>query len=113
MRPELAVSWPRANTRTCRQQCDLLPVTTSVALRQPEDALGDEVQDHPSAHRRDARNHRLAEIALDEIFFRIAHAAVREHGRLARPEPRFGAQILCGVRFRATILAGVIKRRRL
>src|ERR1700722_5516453 len=45
-----------------------------VGLGEVEDLLGQEVEDHVGADRRGARDQHLAQVALDVVLLRIAHA---------------------------------------
>src|SRR5258708_112875 len=81
----------------------------SVALGQAEHALGDIAQDQLFADRRDARDHDLAQEALDMELLGVAVAAMGQDGALAGLVGGAGAEILGGVRFRAAFLAGVVE----
>src|SRR5262245_24701696 len=80
----------------------------SVGLRQAEHALGDEAENQLPAHRRDAPDERLAQVALDVVLARVAEAAVGHHRLLACVEAGFAREVLGGVRLGAARLAGVV-----
>src|ERR1043165_5115740 len=81
----------------------------SVRLRQAEHALGDVAEDELAAHRRDAADEGLAQIALDVVLARVAEAAMGHHRLLTSVEARFAGEVLGRVRLGAAGLAAVVE----
>src|SRR5437870_2469053 len=72
----------------------------SIRLRKAEHLLADEAEDQLRADRRDARDQRFPQIALDVILLGIAEAAMGHHRLLAGLEAGFRGKVLCGIRRR-------------
>src|SRR5829696_3279813 len=85
----------------------------SIGFRQAEHPLGDEVQDHVRADRSDARNEAFAEVALDRVLLRIAHAAMGQDRLLAGHERGLGGEVFGRVRLGAALRAAVVEACRL
>src|SRR3954467_10729829 len=81
----------------------------SIRLRQAEHALGDEAEDQLAAHRGDAADEGLAQIALDVVFARVAEAAMGHHCLLAGVEAGFAGEVLGRIRLRGAGLATVVE----
>src|SRR5438477_650085 len=81
----------------------------SVRLRQPEHLLRDVAQDELRTDGGDARDHHLAQVALDVVLLRVAVTTVGHHGRGACLEPGFSRKVLRGVRLSAARLARVVE----
>src|SRR5882672_230413 len=65
----------------------------SIRLRQAEHLLGDETENELWADRGDARDQRLAQIALDVEFLGVAEAAMGHDGLLAGVEAGLSREI--------------------
>src|SRR3954468_13252420 len=85
----------------------------SVRLRQAEHPLSDEVQDHVRADRSDARNEAFAEVALDRVLLRIAHASMGQDRLLAGRERGLGGEVFGRVRLGAALRAAIVEACRL
>src|SRR5690242_5165606 len=57
--------------------------SSSIRLRQPQHLLGDKAENELRADRRDARDQRLPQIALDVILLGVTETAMRHHRLLA------------------------------
>ena len=73
--------------------------------------FGNKAQDQLRADRRDARDHRLAQIALDVKFLGVAHTAMRHHRGLTGRRTRLRRQDICGIGFGAARLGPVVESR--
>ena len=76
---------------------------------QAEHAFGQKTQDQFARDRRKARHHGFAEIALNIIFARIPHAAMRAHRPRRRLEEHLRAQEFCRVNLRPAFRAAIIQ----
>src|SRR6266702_6375868 len=72
--PGMVIIFPRLD-----RSLSEAPAPASVGFGQFQDLLGQVVQDHVRAHGRGPGNQALAQVALDMIFLRIAHAAQSQH----------------------------------
>src|SRR5438552_6039005 len=82
--------------------------SSSIRFRQTEHLLGNETENKLRADRRDARDQRLPQIALDVIFFGVPKSAMRHDRLLAGVEAGFGGEIFCGIGRRAALHALVV-----
>src|SRR4029079_316940 len=105
-----AATSPKAAT-WCREAMNALIAPPLIRLRQAEHALGDEAEDQLAAHRRDAPDERLAQVALDVVLGGGAEAAEGHHRLLAGIEARLAGEVLGRVRLGAARLARVVERR--
>src|ERR1700682_4115871 len=69
----------------------------SIRLRQAQHPLGNKTENELRADRGDARDQRLAQIALDMKFLGVAEAAMGHYGLLAGLKTGFGSEIFRGI----------------
>src|SRR5262249_36857126 len=90
-----------------------LPASASlIGLRQAENLLCNEIEDHMWRNWRDPRDQDLAQIALDVEFLRITHAAVGHDRGLAGVEGGLRGQILGGIGLGGAIQVAIVEGRR-
>src|ERR1700682_4966333 len=70
---------------------------TSIRLGQAQHLLGNKTENELRADRGDARDQRLAQIALDMKFLGVAEAAMGHYGLLAGLKTGFGSEIFRGI----------------
>src|SRR5262249_22766364 len=99
--------------RATPQRATIRPSGPLIRLRQPENLLCDEIEDHVRRNRGDPRNQGLAQVALDVKLPGIAHAAVGEDGGLAGLECGLRRQILGGIGLGGAVRVAVVEARRL
>src|SRR5687768_17546159 len=94
---------PGANSQERNFEAWLI-LSSSITLRQLQNLLGQEVQDHVWADWRGPGYQALAQVALDVILLCVPHATQGEHRGVAGLEAELTCQVLAGVRLDTALL---------